>query len=266
MITKRIIPCLDVTAGRVVKGINFLSLKDAGDPVALAKLYGEQGADELVFLDITATSDKRQILLDLVSRTAEVLFIPFTVGGGISDVETMRLLLHAGADKISINSAAIRRPDLIREASKLFGAQCVVIAIDAKAILPGCHIPESPFSDFQAVPGGWQIYTHGGRNPTGIDAVRWAKFMADCGAGELLVTSMDRDGTKAGYDVGLLSQIASVTQLPIIASGGAGTLAHISDVLHVADAALLASLLHFGEVTISEIKSRCVSDGIPVRL
>ena len=266
MLTKRIIPCWDVTEGRVVKGVNFLSLKDAGDPVALAKAYDLQGADELVFLDITASSDKRRILLDLVARTAEAVFIPFTVGGGISDTDTMRALLNAGADKISVNSAAIRDPDLIRRASALFGAQCVVVAIDAKALISGEKIPPSPMVAVAIDPtSGWQIYTHGGRRPTGIDAVKWAAYMADCGAGELLVTSMDRDGTKAGYDVALLSRIASVTRVPVIASGGAGTMTHIVDALQVSDAALLASLLHFGEMTVSEIKEACATEGLCMR-
>jgi cyclase len=267
MLTKRIIPCLDVTAGRVVKGVNFLSLKDAGDPVELAKAYDLQGADELVFLDITASSDKRNILLDLVARTAEAIFIPFTVGGGISDTDTMRDLLHAGADKISINSAAIRDPGLIKKASTLFGAQCVVVAIDAKALILGEEIPDSPIPEVRITDeSGWQIYTHGGRRPTGIDAVKWAAYMADCGAGELLVTSMDRDGTKAGYDVDLLTRISEVTSVPLIASGGAGTMSHIVDALRVADAALLASLLHFGEMTVSEIKSACHADRLCMRL
>jgi imidazole glycerol-phosphate synthase subunit HisF len=267
MITKRIIPCLDVTNGRVVKGVNFLFLKDAGDPVELAKTYDLQGADELVFLDITASSDKREILLDLVARTAEAIFIPFTVGGGISDTDTMRALLHAGADKVSVNSAAIRDPGLIQKASTLFGAQCVVVAIDAKALLPGEVVPDSPIPEVAVdSASGWQIYTHGGRKPTGIDAVKWAAYMAACGAGELLVTSMDRDGTKAGYDVALLSRISDVTTVPVIASGGAGAMSHIVDALHVADAALLASLLHFGEMTVSEIKTACHSDGLCMRL
>ncbi len=266
MITKRIIPCLDVTEGRVVKGVNFLSLKDAGDPVALAKAYDVQGADELVFLDITASSDKRRILLDLVARTAEAVFIPFTVGGGISDTDTMRDLLNAGADKISINSAAIRDPELIRRASTLFGAQCVVVAIDAKALVPGEEIPTSPIAEVSIdETSGWQVYTHGGRRPTGIDAVKWAAYMAHYGAGELLVTSMDRDGTKAGYDVALLSRIASVTTVPVIASGGAGTMTHIVEALQVSDAALLASLLHFGEMTVSEIKGACSVEGLCMR-
>jgi len=256
-----------VTGGRVVKGVNFLSLKDAGDPVELAKAYDKQGADELVFLDITASSDKRGILLDLVARTAEAIFIPFTVGGGISDTDTMRDLLHAGADKISINSAAIRDPDLIKRASTLFGAQCVVVAIDAKALIPGEEIPDSPIPGVGiTAESGWQIYTHGGRRPTGIDAVKWAAYMAACGAGELLVTSMDRDGTKAGYDVSLLSRISEVTNVPVIASGGAGTMSHIVDALHVSDAALLASLLHFGEMTVSEIKTTCDAQGLCMRL
>lgn len=267
MITKRIIPCLDVTGGRVVKGVNFLSLKDAGDPVELAKAYDLQGADELVFLDITASSDKRGILLDLVARTAEAIFIPFTVGGGISDIETMRDLLHAGADKISINSAAIKNPELIRRASTLFGAQCVVVAIDAKALVSGEAVPESPIPEVGITSeSGWQIYTHGGRRPTGIDAVKWAAYMANCGAGELLVTSMDRDGTKEGYDVDLLTRISEVTRVPIIASGGAGTMSHIVAALQVSDAALLASLLHFGDMTVAEIKTTCDEKGLCMRL
>lgn len=267
MLTKRIIPCLDVTEGRVVKGVNFLSLKDAGDPVELARAYDQQGADELVFLDITASSDKRRILLDLVARTAEAVFIPFTVGGGIADTDTMKALLHAGADKISVNSAAIRNPNLIREASNLFGAQCVVVAVDAKALVPGEVCPESPIPSVgMTLDSRWQIYTHGGRRPTGIDAVKWSAYMAECGAGELLVTSMDRDGTKSGYDVALLADISNVTSVPLIASGGAGTMAHIVDALHVSDAALLASLLHFGEMTVSEIKQACMAQNLCMRI
>jgi cyclase len=248
MLTKRIIPCLDVTGGRVVKGTNFVGLRDAGDPVELAKRYDLEGADELVFLDITASSDKRRILLDVVEKTAQCVHIPFTVGGGIDSVATIKEILNAGADKVSLNSAAIKNPRLIQEASQQFGAQCVVVAIDAKR-----------------TEKGWDVFTHGGRNNTGLDAVQWAKKVFELGAGELLVTSMDRDGTKAGYDTALLKAICDTVSIPVIASGGAGTLGHISEALEVCDAALLASLLHFRELTIAEIKGFCRERGHRVR-
>ena len=244
MLTKRIIPCLDVTAGRVVKGTNFVNLRDAGDPVELAKRYEEQGADELVFLDITASSDKREILIDLVERTASEVFMPLTVGGGIGDVETIRALLNAGADKVSINTAAVQNPELIRESSEKFGSQAIVVAIDFR---------------------GREVFTHGGRRPTGLDVVKWAQKLVSLGAGEILLTSMDKDGTKSGYDVAMTHEVARSVGVPVIASGGAGTSGHVADVLQVCDAALLASLLHFQELTVAEIKEKCRSVGVLMR-
>ncbi|MBU0502148.1 MAG: imidazole glycerol phosphate synthase subunit HisF [Candidatus Margulisbacteria bacterium] len=258
MLAKRIIPCLDVTEGRVVKGINFVNLVDAGDPVELAAFYDKEGADELVFLDITASSDKRYIMLDVVKKVAETIYIPFTVGGGINDVETMRKLLAAGADKISVNTAAVKNPDLIRQGAAKFGSQCVVVAIDAKRRDEGKGV---------GCEGGWQVYTHGGRTPTDLDAVEWAKKVEDLGAGEILLTSMDRDGTKDGYDLKLTRAIADAVKIPVIASGGAGKIEHLHDafVEGEADAALLASLLHFRELTIKEIKDFLANKGISVR-
>jgi len=251
MLAKRIIPCLDVTEGRVVKGTKFVNLKDAGDPVELAAVYDKEGADELCFLDITASSDKRYIMLDVVKRTAEKIYIPFTVGGGINDVETMRKLLAAGADKISINTAAVADPNLIKKGAEKFGSQCIVVAIDAKKI-----------GDKK-----WEVYTHGGRTPTGVDAVEWAKKAEKMGAGEILLTSMDRDGTKIGYELDLTRAIADAVAIPVIASGGAGTKEHIYEafVKGKADAALLASLLHYKELTIKEIKDYLANKGITVR-
>lgn len=256
MLSKRIIPCLDVKDGRVVKGVNFINLSDAGDPVELAKAYDREGADELVFLDITASHEKRDIMIDVVKRVAEEVFIPFTVGGGICDVETIRHILSAGADKVSINTAAVKDPSLIKAASMKFGSQCIVVAIDAKEIKNG---------DKEAKK--WEIYTHGGRTPTGIDAVEWAKKVEEYGAGEILLTSMDRDGTKIGYDIGLTKAVSSAVSIPVIASGGAGTLEHMYDAFSsaAADAALLASLLHFGELRISQIKDYLSDRGISVR-
>ncbi|MFA4905390.1 MAG: imidazole glycerol phosphate synthase subunit HisF [Candidatus Margulisiibacteriota bacterium] len=251
MLAKRIIPCLDVREGRVVKGRRFVDLKDAGDPVEQAVFYDSEGADELVFLDITASHEKRYIMLEVVRRVAESIFIPFTVGGGINDIETIRDILSAGADKVSINTAAVKDPNLIKAASEKFGAQCVVLAIDAKRT-----------SD-----GKWEIYTHGGRTPTGMDAIEWAVRGWELGAGEILLTSMDRDGTKDGYDLELTSAITSAVNIPVIASGGAGTLEHIYDafVQGGAEAALLASLLHYRELTIKEIKDFLQAKGINVR-
>jgi len=250
MLSKRIIPCLDVMDGRVVKGINFVRLVDAGDPVELAKIYDREGADELVFLDITASHEKRDIMIETVKRVAEEVFIPFTVGGGINDLETIRMILSAGADKVSINTAAVNDPSIISAAAEKFGSQCVVVAIDAKKNN-----------------GGWEIYTHGGRKPTGIDAVEWAKQAESLGAGEILLTSMDRDGTKIGYDIGLTKAVAQAVGIPVIASGGAGTLEHIYEALvdAGADAALLASLLHYGELRISQIKGYLEDRKIQVR-
>lgn len=252
MLTKRIIPCLDVHEGRVVKGVNFVNLRDAGDPVEIAAVYDKEGADELVFLDITASSDARSIMLDMVKRVAEQVFIPFTVGGGIRTVEDFRQILRAGADKISVNSAAIKRPELIEEAAWEFGSQCVVIAIDAKA---------------RADKSGFDVYLNGGRVNTGIDAVEWALEAERRGAGEILLTSMDCDGTKNGYDLVLTKEISSRVKIPVIASGGAGKKEHFYDVLTegYADAALAASLFHYKEISISEVKDYLDEKGIEVR-
>lgn len=251
MLAKRIIPCLDVTEGRVVKGTKFVNLKDAGDPVELATIYDKEGADELVFLDITASSDKRHIMLDVVKRTAEKIYIPFTVGGGINDVETMRRIIAAGADKVSVNTAAVADPNLVKKGAEKFGSQCIVVAIDAKKIKDN----------------KWEVYTHGGRTPTGIDAVGWAKKVESLGAGEILLTSMDRDGTKIGYELELTRAIADAVGIPVIASGGAGSKEQIYEafVKGHADAALLASLLHYKELTIKEIKDHLANKGITVR-
>ena len=252
MFTKRIIPCLDVKNARVVKGVNFVNLKDAGDPVEVAKAYDAAGADEVVFLDITASSDQRATVVDMVRQVAANVFIPFTVGGGIRTVEDFRMLLREGADKISINSAAIDRPELIREAAEKFGSQCVVVAIDAKKRADG---------------SGWNIYKHGGRVDMGMDAVWWAKQVEALGAGEILLTSMDCDGTKAGYDLELTSAIARSVSIPVIASGGAGSLEHFYDALTVggADAALAASLFHYKELEIQEVKNYLAQRNVPVR-
>ena len=265
MLAKRIIPCLDIANGRVVKGTNFVNIKDAGDPIELAKRYNQEGADELVFLDITASSDKRNILIDLVSKVAEHLFIPFTVGGGINTIDTINELLRSGADKISINSAAIKNPNLIQSAANRFGSQCIVCAIDAKKIITTDTIPhENPgiAIDSNSL---WQVYTHGGRRPTGIDALKWASYVTKLGAGELLITSMDKDGTKEGYDIQLTNAISSQCNSPVIASGGAGKLDHISDILSICDAALLASLLHYNIYSVNEIKQNCIKKNIPMR-
>lgn len=253
MLAVRIIPCLDVHAGRVVKGVKFVDLIDAGDPVESAKAYEQQGADELVFLDITASSDERAILLDVVERTASQCFMPLTVGGGVRTVEDVRTLLNAGADKISLNTAAILNPQLIADAAQRFGNQCIVVAIDAK---------RNPAGD------GWLVYTHGGRNPTQLDAVQWAVTVAQLGAGEILLTSMDQDGTKVGYDIDLTRAVSDATPVPVIASGGAGTLEHMADVVKNghANAVLAASIFHFGTFTIPQTKEFLKSKGIQVRL
>lgn len=253
MHTKRIIPCLDVHNGRVVKGVNFVDLKDAGDPVEIAKAYDQAGADELVFLDITATSEERNTVVDLVRRVAECVFIPFTVGGGIRTVEDFRTLLREGADKISINSAAIQNPQLIHDAAEKFGSQCVVVAIDVKKRPDG---------------SGWNVYRSGGRIDTGLDAVEWAKKAEALGAGEILLTSMDGDGTKEGYDLEATKAIAEAVAIPVIASGGAGTLGHFKDAFTIgkADAALAASLFHYKELEIREVKEYLRREGISVRL
>lgn len=253
MFTKRMIPCLDVHAGRVVKGVNFVDLKDAGDPVEIAKAYDKAGADELIFLDITASSDARETVVDMVRKVAQCVFIPFTVGGGIRTVEDFRALLREGADKISINSSAINTPELIHDAAKKFGSQCVVVAIDAKKRADG---------------SGWDIYKNGGRVDVGIDAVEWAKRAESLGAGEILLTSMDCDGTKAGYDLELTRAVAESVAIPVIASGGAGTKAHFKEALTEgkADAALAASLFHYKELEIREVKEYLEKEGVSVRL
>ena len=251
MLTVRVIPCLDVKDGRVVKGVNFLDLVDAGDPVEQARIYDAEGADELTFLDITASSDNRDTLFDVVARTAEQCFMPLTVGGGVRAVEDIRKLLLAGADKVSINTAAVDRPDFVREAAEKFGAQCIVVAIDAK----------------KTEPGQFQVFTHGGRRETGIDAVAWAQRMVEYGAGEILLTSMDRDGTKAGFDLPLTRAISDAVSVPVVASGGVGTLDHfVEGVLEGgASAVLAASVFHFGQFRIAEAKARMTEAGIPVR-
>ncbi|MCC6355715.1 MAG: imidazole glycerol phosphate synthase subunit HisF [Verrucomicrobiae bacterium] len=255
MLAKRIIPCLDVDRGRVVKGVRFVEIRDAGDPVECAAAYDAQGADELVFLDITASSDGRRTMIDVVNRTAETVFMPLTVGGGIRTAADVREMLQAGADKVSVNTAAIQNPDLIREAAERFGSQCIVLAIDAKRRGP------DPAR-------GWEVFTHGGRKPTGIDAIEWARRATDLGAGEILLTSMDADGTKQGYDIPLTRAIAEAVPVPVIASGGAGELAHLRDVLRdgKADAVLAASIFHFREQTVGTVKSYLHAEGIPVRL
>jgi len=254
MLAKRILPCLDVKAGRVVKGVNFVNLRDAGDPVELAQIYNQAGADELVFLDITATHEDRDIIYDVVYRTAEQVFIPLTVGGGIQSLDTIKKLLRAGADKVSINSTAVRDPEFLNRASERFGNQCIVVAIDARRRTD----PEHP---------GWDVYVRGGRDNTGLDAVAWAKEVEQRGAGELLITSMDADGTQAGYDLELTRTIAEQVQIPVIASGGAGTCEHIHAALTTgrAEAALLASLLHYGQLTVAEIKSYLADQQVPIR-
>ena len=246
----RIIPCLDVTDGRVVKGVNFVGLRDAGDPVELAQRYNTEGADEIVFLDITASSDDRETMVDVVSRTAEQVFIPLTVGGGIRSVDDARKMLRAGADKVSVNTAAFQRPELIREIAAEFGAQCVVCSIDARQVL-----------------SGWEIFLHGGRTATGFDAVSWARDAEALGAGELMVTSMDRDGTREGFDTALISTIAQAVNIPVIASGGVGTLQHLVDGIRIgqADAVLAASIFHFGEFSIADAKRAMMAQQITVR-
>ncbi len=255
----RVIPCLDVDAGRVVKGVNFVDLRDAGDPVELAARYDAEGADELVFLDITASSDQRDTIVDVVRRTAEQVFIPFTIGGGIRSVDDARRLLRAGADKVSVNTAAVERPALIGEIAEEFGAQCCVVAIDARS----CRA-EDPYP---ATPSGFRVYTHGGRTPFDLDAVAWAVDASRRGAGEVLLTSMDRDGTKDGFDLPLTRLVADATTIPVIASGGVGTLAHLAEgvVEGHADAVLAASIFHFGQHTIGEAKAAMTAAGITVR-
>jgi len=254
MLAKRIIPCLDVTAGRVVKGVNFVELRDAGDPVEIAARYNEQGADELTFLDITATSDARDLILPIIEAVASQVFIPLTVGGGVRTVADVRRLLNAGADKVSFNSAAVATPEIIRAASDRYGAQCIVVAIDAKRR--------------EGEASGWDVYTHGGRRNTGLDAVEWARRMARLGAGEILLTSMDRDGTRSGFDLALTRAVADAVDVPVIASGGVGALEHLSEGIRIggADAVLAASIFHYGEFSVRDAKAMLARDGIPVRL
>lgn len=252
MLAKRIIPCLDVTAGRVVKGVNFVELRDAGDPIEIARRYDEQGADELTFLDITASSDDRGILFRIIEQVANQVFIPLTVGGGVRQVEDVRNLLNAGADKVSINTSAVLNPQLVADAAGRYGSQCIVVAIDAK----------------QVQPGHWEVFTHGGRQATGLDVVEWAKKMQALGAGEILLTSMDRDGSKIGYDLQLTRAVTDALEIPLIASGGAGTLQHMVDGVKLggADAVLAASVFHYGEYTIQQAKQYMAQQGIEMRL
>lgn len=254
MLAKRIIPCLDVKDGRVVKGVNFVALRDAGDPVELAKFYSAQGADEIVFLDIAATYENRDTIADVIRRTCQEVFVPVTVGGGIRTVEDFKEILRAGADKISVNSSAVKNPDLVSQAAEKFGSQCVVVAIDARKT--------------DATPSGFEVYTAGGRTPTGLDAIAWAKDVCQRGAGEILLTSMDKDGTKSGFDIPLTKAVTEVVDIPVIASGGCGALSHFSEVFQKtgADAALAASLFHYGELTVSQVKQHLHEKQIPVRL
>jgi cyclase len=269
MLTRRIIPCLDVKEGRVVKGVKFLDLRDAGDPVEAAVAYDAQGADELVFLDITASHEDRAIMLDVVRRTADVLYIPFTVGGGLRTVEDVRVLLRAGAEKVSFNTAALQRPEVIREAAERFGSQCIVVAIDARRTEPPASAsgPPTHQAGLAAPAAHWTVFTHGGRRPTGRDAVAWAQEAVALGAGEILLTSMDRDGTKDGYDLELTRAVGEAVTVPVIASGGAGTLEHFREAFTEADAsaALAASLFHFGTYTIAEVKDYLAERGVEVR-
>lgn len=254
-LAKRIIPCLDVTAGRVVKGINFVNLRDAGDPVEVARRYDEQGADELTFLDITASSDDRDLILHIIEDVAAQVFIPLTVGGGVRTPDDVRRLLHAGADKVSINTSAVHNPQLVKDASDRFGSQCIVVAIDAKQV-PGSETPR------------WEVFTHGGRKPTGLDAVEWARKMESLGAGEILLTSMDRDGAKSGFDLLLTRAIVDAVNIPVIASGGVGNLQHLVDGVKQggADAVLAASIFHYGEYTVRQCKEFMEHQGVEVRL
>jgi imidazole glycerol-phosphate synthase subunit HisF len=266
MLAKRIIPCLDVTGGRVVKGVNFVELRDAGDPVEIAARYNDQGADELTFLDITATSDARDVILHIIEAVASQVFIPLTVGGGVRTVDDVRRMLNAGADKVSFNSAAIANPQVIRDASAKYGAQCIVVAIDAKRRT--AEDEQRMGANGLPVGPGWDVFSHGGRKNMGLDAVAWAKQMADYGAGEILLTSMDRDGTKSGFDLQLTRAVSDIVPVPVIASGGVGNLDHLADGVQQggADAVLAASIFHYGEYTVQQAKERMRERGIPVRL
>ncbi len=266
MLAKRIIPCLDVTGGRVVKGVNFVELRDAGDPVEIAARYNDQGADELTFLDITATRDARDVILHIIEAVASQVFIPLTVGGGVRTVDDVRRMLNAGADKVSFNSAAIANPQVIRDASAKYGAQCIVVAIDAKRRT--AEDEQRVGANGVPVGPGWDVFSHGGRKNVGLDAVAWAKQMADYGAGEILLTSMDRDGTKSGFDLQLTRAVSDIVPVPVIASGGVGNLDHLADGVQQggADAVLAASIFHYGEYTVQQAKERMRERGIPVRL
>jgi cyclase len=276
MLAKRIIPCLDVKGGRVVKGVSFVNLRDAGDPVENSRFYDEQGADELTFLDITASHEKRDIIIDVVMRTAEEVFMPLTVGGGIRSLEDIRKLLKAGADKVSINTAAVNNPDFVRESAERFGSQCIVVAIDAKRVRSTTHgsseLGVRSFENSKLLTLNsklsWEVYTHGGRKPTGIDAIEWANKVEELGAGEILLTSMDKDGTKDGYDIELTRTVAEAVGIPVIASGGAGNLEHLYQALieGKADAVLAASIFHYREYTINEAKEYLQRKGVAVRL
>jgi cyclase len=290
MLAKRIIPCLDVTAGRVVKGVNFVELRDAGDPVEIARRYDAQGADELTFLDITASSDQRDIILHVIEAVAEQVFIPLTVGGGVRRVEDVRRLLNAGADKVSINTAAVQDPQLVAAASARFGSQCIVVAIDARRRVDPeadarrrvdpqasarrrvdqdrADVAESGIEARDGADSRWEVYTHGGRTPTGIDAIDWARQVAALGAGEILLTSMDRDGTRAGFDLELTRAVAQAVPVPVIASGGVGSLQHLADgiVIGGADAVLAASIFHYGEFSVGQAKAYLAARGIPMRV
>jgi cyclase len=275
-LAKRVIPCLDVTRGRVVKGVNFVGLRDAGDPVEIARRYDDQGADELTFLDITASSDERDMILHIVEAVAAQVFIPLTVGGGVRKVEDVRRLLNAGADKVSINTSAVQNPQLVADASGRYGAQCIVVAIDAKRVDPGADAKRGdPNADAKSADTGqagieprWEVYTHGGRKPTGLDAVAWARRMQALGAGEILLTSMDRDGTRSGFDLALTRAVAEAVDVPVIASGGVGNLEHLAaGILEGrADAVLAASIFHYGEYSVRQAKELMRSKGIEVRL
>ncbi|MDQ6685619.1 MAG: imidazole glycerol phosphate synthase subunit HisF [Pseudomonadota bacterium] len=270
MLAKRVIPCLDVTAGRVVKGVNFVELRDAGDPVEIAARYNEQGADELCFLDITATSEGRDLLLPIIEAVAAQVFIPLTVGGGVRSVADVRRLLNAGADKVSFNSAAVADPELIAAAAAKYGAQCIVVAIDAKRRAPAASDSLDSAGGRSAAKAAarWDVYTHGGRRNSGLDAVAWARRMAELGAGEILLTSMDRDGARSGFDLELTRAVSDAVAVPVIASGGVGSLAHLSEGIRIggADAVLAASIFHYGEFSVREAKQHLARDGIVVRL
>ncbi len=269
MLAKRIIPCLDMTGGRVVKGVQFVNIRDAGDPPELAVLYEEQGADEIVFLDITASHERRDILIDVVNRTSEQLFIPFTVGGGIRTLQDIQDILKAGADKVTINTTAVKNPEIITESSRVYGSQCIVSAIDAKRVYVKGVPPENRVVlDTPQGPCWWEVYIYGGRTPTGIDAIQWAQKVEDLGAGDIMLTSMDYDGTKEGYDIPLTKEIVKRTNIPIIASGGAGSIEHIKEVFIETDcsAALAASIFHFHEIDIMDLKRELETQNIPIRV